>query len=128
MFQQISPFKGKKKVFHMTSPLKSAENRGKSAQNFSLQGRKLRKRLIEACDEFDPAAVVLLDLLVQSYDRMNEARELIARYGVLIVEKTAAASKIRINPAISVEKDSRAALVRCWLALGFNEEPPTGRF
>jgi phage terminase small subunit len=86
---------------------------------------KLRWQRMYEVSEMDEPAVVLMDELWRCWDRVQQARGLIARDGIIVEEKTAHGdAKTRMNPACQVERDALAGLTRCWKLLGFDEAPP----
>jgi hypothetical protein len=73
----------------------------------------------------DPPAELLVDELCRSWMRVEEARALIRRDGLVLVERTAAGDeKHRAHPACGIERDSLAALHRAWRLLGYDQQPP----
>jgi P27 family predicted phage terminase small subunit len=67
-----------------------------------------------------PTAYHLLTAACEALDRLNQARELIARDGLLIVGPRGG---MRAHPAIAIERDSRIALARLIAALDLEDEP-----
>jgi P27 family predicted phage terminase small subunit len=69
----------------------------------------------------------------QAHDRMTQARALIDREG--LTTPTARGGS-RVHPAVTVERDSRVAFVRCLRELGLSDDPaeaprpprPRGRY
>src|SRR5579859_5336336 len=96
----------------------------KPPSDLSPDAKKLWRQIYDVSD-MDPAAVVMLDSLCEQWDRVREARKLVAKDGLVIQEKTAAGNTHhRANPAVAIERDSMALVVRCWKALGFDQQPP----
>ena len=95
-------------------------------KDLSREARKLWARLFDAAD-IDPVAEILLDTLCRSWDRLQQARELLAKEGIVVQEKTAhGGMKARAHPAVLVEHNAAATLCRCWRLLGFDQAPPEG--
>lgn len=99
------------------------KSKPKPPKTLSIEGKKLCQRIFDESD-MDSPAISLLNLLVQSFDRMNEAREHIAKHGIVLAEKTANGdTKYRANPACGIERDSKAAMMRAWKLLGYDQAP-----
>jgi P27 family predicted phage terminase small subunit len=95
-------------------------------KDLSREAKKLWQRLYDESD-IDPVAEVLLDTLCRTWDRLQQARELLAKEGVIISEKTGAGiEKRRTHPAVLVEHNAAATVCRCWRLLGFDQLPPEG--
>lgn len=87
------------------------------------EGKKLWRR-IAANIELDEPASAILALMCESFDRMREAQAHIKKHGIVFAEQTAKGNTHhRMNPAVGVERDSRAAVIRCYRALGLDIEP-----
>jgi phage terminase small subunit len=69
--------------------------------------------------EIDDAARLVLTELCRQHDRLRQAREVIAREGILVSGRYGK----KTNPACGVERDSSAAMLRCWRLLGFDQCP-----
>ena len=85
------------------------------------------QRLFDASD-IDEVAEPLLHSFCQHWDRVQEVRTLLARDGIILTEKTAAGlEKRRAHPAIAIERDASAAMMRAWRLLGYDQQPPEGQ-
>jgi phage terminase small subunit len=90
----------------------------------SLQAKKLWLRLFEA-SVMDEQGLLLLDELAFAYDRLLEAREAIAKHGLLLEQKTEHGdTRLKPNPAGAIERDARSAVIRIWRALGYDIQAP----
>jgi P27 family predicted phage terminase small subunit len=98
----------------------------KPGKRLSAEAKKLWSRICEE-NEMDAAAALVLGCLCESFDRMRAAQLLIAKLGLILTEKTDKGTvKVRANPACAIEKDARAAVLRAWALLGFDQvEGPT---
>ena len=65
----------------------------------------------------------LLQLAAESWDRSNEARELLATQGLTFLDDR---RNVRANPLILVEKDAKSLFMRALAALHLDVEPPVG--
>jgi phage terminase small subunit len=63
----------------------------------------------------------LLTLACEAWDRACQAREILAKHGIIIGGRQAAA---RPHPAIAIERDSRLAFARLIAQLSLDAEPP----
>ena len=68
-------------------------------------------------NNLEPHRVRLLTLACEAWDRTVEARELIARDGMVVNGREGG---IRPHPAIAIERDSRLAFVRIMRELGLD--------
>jgi phage terminase small subunit len=57
---------------------------------------------------------------LQAFDRMHEARDLIAKHGAVTLDRF---EQLRPNPATTIERDSRAAMLSALKALNLDIEP-----
>lgn len=64
----------------------------------------------------------VLTLAAESWDRCEQAREILGREGLITRDDR---GNCRPHPAISIEKDSRIAFVRCVRELDLDCDPPT---
>ncbi|HCC58651.1 MAG TPA: hypothetical protein DEQ47_15605 [Solibacterales bacterium] len=88
--------------------------------HLTAAGKKLWKK-IEAEIELDEPAYLLLQTLVESHDRMHQAREILARDGILVEDRFGVQ---RAHPCIQIERDSAAALMRAYRYLGLDLQQP----
>lgn len=79
------------------------------------------KRLHAEFDLEDTAAAFLLETALRAFDRMNQAGELIAEHGVCVTDRY---QQLKPNPAVSAERDSRAAMLSAFKALNLDVLPP----
>jgi len=92
-------------------------------RELSPAAKRLWKTLYDA-SVMDPQAILLLDLMMQRWDRLQEARAILKREGLQLQEMTAAGcKKFRPHPMLQVERDALASVVRCFRALGYDELP-----
>jgi P27 family predicted phage terminase small subunit len=81
---------------------------------------KEKWRKIFAEIEIDTAAVLLLDTMMEAWDRMQQARAAIAKDGATVAGRFG----LKASPWISIERDAGATVTRCWRLLGFDQAPP----
>jgi P27 family predicted phage terminase small subunit len=98
----------------------------KPPTDLSREAKRLWQRLFDESD-IDVVAEVLLDDLCRAWDRLQGARAILAKEGVVIVEKTGGGiEKRRQHPAALIERDASARLMRAWRLLGYDQAPPEG--
>ncbi len=68
----------------------------------------------------DPAGCLLLQIVLESFDRMRGAQEAIAADGATITDRF---DQLRAHPMITVERDARAAMLTALKALNLDLEP-----
>lgn len=78
-------------------------------------------RLHEEFDLTDAGAAFLLETALRAFDRMNEAARLIAEHGVAARDRF---GQLRANPAVSAERDARAAMLAAFKQLNLDVLPP----
>jgi phage terminase small subunit len=72
--------------------------------------------------QLEPHHYRLLTLAAQSWDRGEQARELLARDGLTVVDDR---RNVRAHPAVQIEKDARIAFARLIRELDLDVAPPT---
>lgn len=68
----------------------------------------------------DAAGLLLLETALQAFDRMHQARDLITKHGAVTLDRF---DQLRPNPATTIERDSRAAMLGALKALNLDIEP-----
>ena len=68
----------------------------------------------------DEAGRLLLETALQAFDRMRQAQTLIAEHGAVTKDRW---GQLRPNPACTIERDSRAAMLAALKALNLDLEP-----
>lgn len=93
-------------------------------KHLSDEARGLWRGIVAASDMDEPG-MLLLNSVFESFDRMRQAQALIAAEGIVIAEVTAAGhAKQRVHPAVGVERDAKASMMRAWKLLGFDQAAP----
>jgi len=79
-------------------------------------------RLITADFRLEEWQLRTLTAAAESWDRMTQARELVAAEGITVDDRFGVA---KVHPAVAVERDSRLSFLRCVreLALEVDDEP-----
>jgi P27 family predicted phage terminase small subunit len=70
--------------------------------------------------ELDTPALLILETALGALDRIRQAEEMIRKDGIVIADARGNRKK---HPAVAVEKDAKASLVRNLKALGLDLEP-----
>ena len=81
------------------------------------------KRLVDSYAITDDAGLLMLQTALEAFDRMNQARALIEKHGVLILDK---AGQLKPNPATTVERDCRSAMMLALKNMHFDLEVVKG--
>ena len=98
--------------------------KAKPPAGLGTEATSLWRRVYAAC-EWDEPALLLLDELAKTYDRLEQAREQIQQEGLTVVETTAAGKDhIRPHQSLRLERDCQTTLNRIWRSLGFDQEAP----
>ena len=92
----------------------------KSPPGLSASARAWWRKLTAEYAICDQAGLLLLQTALQAHDRMNQARDLIAKHGAVTVDRF---GQLRPNPATTIERDSRAAMLAALKALNLDVEP-----
>ena len=79
------------------------------------------RRLHDEFDLADAGAAFLLESALRAFDRMNEAAVLIDKHGVCVKDRY---DQLKPNPAVSAERDSRAAMLAAFKQLNLDVLPP----
>ena len=83
------------------------------------QGKRLWRRLVSQFDFGDAASLELLEKACTATDRAAQAREIIARDGIVT---TTAAGNVQRHPAVVVEKDAVATITACFKLLQLHHD------
>jgi len=70
--------------------------------------------------QLEPHALLLLELALQSLDRIRQAQVAIAEHGILLDDD---GKLTRLNPAARAEADNKKLLLSYFRELGFSLEP-----
>jgi phage terminase small subunit len=89
----------------------------KAPAKLSAAARRLWQRLVASIDVLDEGKLLMLAILVESYDRRQQARAAIARDGACILDRF---KQLKPSPWHSVERDSSLAMMRAFHSLGFD--------
>lgn len=92
----------------------------KTPADLSAEAAAWLARIVAEYDISDAAGVLLVQTAMQAFDRMRQAQELIVRYGAVTEDRF---QQLRPNPACTIERDSRAAMMAALKALNLDLEP-----
>lgn len=90
-------------------------------KHLSAEARRWWAALQEENDIADQAGLLLLQSALEAFDRMKAAQQAIKKDGLTFADRF---GQLRINPATTVERDSRAAMLAALRALNLDLEPP----
>ena len=89
-------------------------------RHLSPAARRLYAEILETY-ALEPFHVAILSKSLEAFDRAEQARDVIAASGILIKSRL---GEVKPNPAIAIERDSRAAFLAGIKALGLDIEGP----
>ena len=99
--------------------VKAAQRTAAAPEHLGAAGRELWSSIQESYAISDPGGMALLQQAAEAADRIASVRRQIDEQGELLVIKNIP----RVNPLCAVERDQRAALVRCLRNLNLDIEP-----
>lgn len=70
----------------------------------------------------DSAGEMVLRTALEAFDRLNEARAIVQREGMIVT--TAKSGAKHQHPAMQIEREARTQLLAAWKQLGLDIEPP----
>ncbi|MFA6312510.1 MAG: P27 family phage terminase small subunit [Sterolibacterium sp.] len=92
----------------------------KAPPSLSTAARAWWAKLLAEYQIEDGAGLLLLETALQAFDRMHQARALIEKHGAVTEDRF---HQLRPNPATTIERDSRAAMLSALKALNLDLEP-----
>jgi P27 family predicted phage terminase small subunit len=98
----------------------------KPPKNLSAEAKRWWKKIVAGW-ELDDAGFLVLENALESFDRMRQAQEMLAKEGVVTKDRF---GQQKVHPAVLVERDAKAGLLRALRALNLQIEPlhdSTGR-
>ncbi len=95
----------------------------KPPQHLSREAKGWWRKLVAEWELGDDA-LLLLRAALESFDRCNQARLLLDKDGLTVLDRFGQA---KIHPAAAIERDARLQMVRCWRALNLDVDPPHER-
>ena len=90
-------------------------------KRLSAEAVKWRDKLRGAYELEDAAGQLYLQLAAESFDLMRSAEKILDREGLTVKDRF---GQPKANPAVLVQRDARAALLRALRALNLDVEPP----
>lgn len=90
-------------------------------KGLSAAARAWWRRLHDEFDLDDEAAKFLLESALRAFDRMREAAAVLDEHGVVVTDKF---GQLKPNPACTVERDCRAAMLMAFKQLNLDVIPP----
>lgn len=88
--------------------------------HLSAEAQREWRRLAEGYELDDPAARLILTTAFEAFDRMRGAQEKLAAEGVTYRDRF---GKPKLHPAVTVERDARAAWLAALKQLNLDLEP-----
>lgn len=87
----------------------------------SAEARAWRRKLEAAFKLNDQGAQLLLESMLESFDRMRQAQKILSEEGIVTKDRFGQA---RQHPATLIERDAKNAMLRCLKQLCLDVEPP----
>jgi len=91
----------------------------KAPGHLSAEARRWWDR-ITAGWSLDDAGLLILQAALEAFDRLRQAQAVVAEDGVVVEDPS---GRKRAHPALSIEKESRLALLRAWKQLNLEQAP-----
>jgi P27 family predicted phage terminase small subunit len=92
----------------------------KPPSRLSAEAKGWWRKLTDGYSIRDEAGLLLLATGLEAFDRMREAQAAIAKDGVTFRDRF---GQVRVNPATTIERDSRAGMLAALKALNLDLEP-----
>jgi len=89
----------------------------RAPEHLTEAGKTLWKK-ISAETELDEPALLILQTMVEQYERVLEARVLIKAEGIVVMDRF---GQKKQHPACAIERDANAAMMRAWRLLGYDQ-------
>lgn len=89
-------------------------------KSLSTEARKWWRKLVAEYEITDPAGLLLLQTALEALDRMRGAQDAITTEGVTVKDRY---GQLKAHPAVSIERDARAAVLAALKALNLDLEP-----
>ncbi len=96
----------------------------KPPEHLSPRAQALWTDIVTTFEMSDAAPLELLRRACEASDRADEARDVLAREGLVVVDRH---GQVKAHPCISVERDSRIALTRILRELRIVDAPEPPR-
>lgn len=88
--------------------------------HLSREAKSWWRRLCAEYDLGDSAAQILLESALSAFDRWQDARKILKREGAMVRDRF---GQRQTHPAVGVERDSKATMVRALKELHLDLEP-----
>jgi P27 family predicted phage terminase small subunit len=108
------------------SPPPRLQTGPKAPKNLSDEAKRWWKKIVSGW-ELDDAGFLVLENALECFDRMRQAQEMLAKEGLVTNDRF---GQQKVHPAVLVERDAKAGLLRALRALNLQIEPlhdTTGR-
>jgi P27 family predicted phage terminase small subunit len=92
-------------------------NNPRPPDHLTDEGKKLWRK-IAADTDLDEPALLILQTMVEQYERVLEARQLIKLDGIVVKDRF---GQQKQHPACAIERDANAAMMRAWRLLGYDQ-------
>jgi len=89
-------------------------------KDLSTEAKRWWRALVADYDSVDEAGLLILQTAMEAHDRMGGAQAIIVEHGAVTQDRW---GQLRPNPATTIERDSRAAMLAALKALNLDIEP-----
>ncbi len=98
----------------------SPQKPSKPPKGLSREAARWWRRLLGEYEIGDEAGLLLLQMALESFDRMRQAQAALAKDGLVVTDRFA---QKKAHPLCTVERDSRAQMLAALKALNLDVEP-----
>ena len=88
--------------------------------SLSKEAHKLQLNILREYEISDGAGLAILKTALESFDRMNEAREIISKEGLQVCDRF---GQLKAHPLLVIERDSRSQFLAALKQLNLDLEP-----
>jgi P27 family predicted phage terminase small subunit len=106
------------KLVELHKPQRQPNGLARAPKHLSRDAKLLWRKIVGGW-ELDDAALVVLQTACEAYSRMQQARALVDREGLVV----ASPQGVKAHPALQTERDSRLQFLRAIRQLGLDIEP-----
>lgn len=97
--------------------MKTKRRTPKSADQLSLEAQFIFDRVAAEWSVHDAAGLVLLRSACEAFDRLQEAKGILRREGVVVKDRF---GQQRLHPATVIEREARAGMLASFKAMGLD--------
>jgi len=91
----------------------------KPPKGLSPEAKSWWKKIVSGW-ELDEAGFLVLETALECFDRMRQAQKIVAKDGITATDRF---GQVKVSPAVLVERDAKAGLLRALRAMNLQIEP-----